>query len=114
VRNAYARRAGARFQLHGLLCAASFVGVGAVTAALGVWTSVGAPVLLTVVAVGVIASAAYAYYVLKRYRVRCPECEFDGAHFVRDTQSRLLLMCPQCGFRAATGGNALADSPVGH
>jgi len=114
LRDDYARRAGARFLLHGVLCVAAFVVVGLLTAALGVWTSLEARGLLVFVAVGVCACASYAYYLLRRYRVNCPDCESDGAHFARDTQNRLLLMCPLCGYRASTGRKVLADSPVGH
>jgi len=114
VRDDYARRAGARFLLHSVLCVAAFVVVGGLTAALGVWTNLGAQWLLVFVGVGVCACTGYAYYLLRRYRVNCPDCEFEGAHFARDTQNRMLLMCPHCGYRAATGRKVLADSPVGH
>jgi len=100
--------------LHGIACAAAFAGVGLVTAALAAWTTVGSPGLITVVTVGIAACGGYAYFLLRRYRVRCPECEFEAAHFARDMQNRLLLICPQCGYRASTGRKVLADSPVGH
>ena len=110
----YARRAGARFFLHRFSCAAAVAFVGCMTAALGTWTSIGAIGLVTVVGIGITACSAYAYYLLRHYRVRCPECEHERAHFARDMQNRMLLVCPHCGLRAATGRKLIADSPAGH
>jgi hypothetical protein len=100
--------------VHGLCCAASFALVGVLTLALAAWTSVGARGLTAIVVIGVGACGAYGYYLLRRYRIPCPDCEFAGARFARDTQGRQLLVCPECGLRAATGRRVLADSPVGH
>ena len=93
---------------------AAVVVVGCLTAALGTWTSIGAGGLMAVVGIGIAACAGYAYYLLRHYRLRCPECEFDGAHFARDMQNRMLLVCPQCGLRVSTGRKVIADSPAGH
>jgi len=88
--------------------------VGAATAALAAWTEIDAHGLTAFVSVGGVACATYAYYLLRRYRVRCPECEHAQAHFARDMQNRMLLVCPQCGLRASTGRKVIADSPAGH
>jgi DNA-directed RNA polymerase subunit RPC12/RpoP len=90
------------------------VGTGLTTAALGTWTAIGKAGLVTVAGIGITACAAYAYYLIRRYRVRCPECEYAGAHFARDMKNRMLLVCPECGLRASTGRRVIADSPSGH
>jgi DNA-directed RNA polymerase subunit RPC12/RpoP len=92
----------------------SYIAVGALTAAMAYWTAAGSVQLMVVAGVGLAACSAYAYYLLRRYRVQCPDCKWEGAHFARDTQNRQLLMCPHCGYRAPTGRRVLADSPVGH
>lgn len=93
---------------------AAVVLVGCLTAALAFWTSIGMSGLVTVVGIGIAVCSAYAYFLLRHYRLRCPECDHDRAHFARDMQNRMLLVCPHCGLRASTGRKVIADSPAGH
>jgi len=92
----------------------AFVVVGAATAAVAYWTAAKSAHLSVMAGVGLALCSGYAYYLLRRYRVACPDCKSEAAHFARDTQNRQLLMCPRCGYRAPTGRRVLADSPVGH
>jgi hypothetical protein len=110
----YAHRAGSRFFLHCALCAVGFLAVSAGTAALALWTSLGLPLVVLFAVLGIGACGGYAYYLARRYRVRCPQCEQRTARLARDTLNRQILACPDCGYRAATGRKVLADSPFGH
>jgi len=110
----YANRAGNRFFVHCALCAGGFVVSIAATAALALWTPLAAPLVVAVSAVAFAACAGYAYFLLRRFRVRCPQCEQQTARLARDTLNRQILACPECGYREATGRRVLADSPFGH
>ena len=110
----YAHRAGSRFFLHCALCAGGFLVVSAATAIVALWTSLGLPLVRLLAGVGIAACAGYAYYLARHFRVVCPQCEQRTARLARDTLNRQLLVCPECGYRAATGWKALADSPFGH
>ena len=110
----YARQAGNRLLWHGAACVACYLVVAALTVALALWSNAEGMTLMLIGGVGCAAASGYAYYLVRGYRVRCPECEFEGAHFARDTLNRQLLVCSQCGLRMPTGRKVLADSPVGH
>jgi membrane protein implicated in regulation of membrane protease activity len=110
----YAHRAGSRFFLHCALCAGGFLVVSAATAIAALWTSLGLPLVFLLGGVGIAGFAGYAYFLLRRFRVRCPQCEEQSARLARDTLNRQLLVCSECGYRAATGWKVLADSPFGH
>ena len=109
-----ARLAGKRFLWHGAVCVAAYGVTIATTVAVALWTQASASMLMLVGGAGCAIASAYAWYLLRAYRVVCPQCQFEGAHFARDTLNRQLLICPQCGFRAPTGRKVLADSPVGN
>jgi len=107
-----AAAAGSRFFWHCALCAGStFVlfaaaGVAAMMVAIPVGVAIGA------LALGV--CGAYSWYLANHFRVVCPQCGDGEARLARDTLNRQLLICPVCGYRAATGKKAIADSPFGH
>jgi len=110
----YAHRAGNRFFVHCAICAGAFVVVSGATAALALWTSLGTPWVVAIGAAGALGVGGYAYFLLRHYRVDCPQCEQRTARLARDTLNRQLLVCPECGYRAPTGWKVLADSPFGH
>ncbi|MEM8884512.1 MAG: hypothetical protein AAGD14_10610 [Planctomycetota bacterium] len=110
----YARRAGTRFFLHCAICAGVFLLVSAATTIVALWTSLGLPLVLLLGGLGVAGCAGYAFYLLRHYRVPCPECGSPHARLARDTLNRQLLVCNECGYRASTGWKVLADSPFGH
>ncbi|MHC4452668.1 MAG: hypothetical protein ACYS0E_21425, partial [Planctomycetota bacterium] len=86
----------------------------AATAIAALWTSLGLPLVFLLGGVGIAGCAGYAYFLLRHFRVRCPQCEEQSARLARDTLNRQLLVCSGCGYRAATGWKVLADSPFGH
>ena len=110
----FARSAGKRLFWHSALCAVTYAVAIVLTVSVALLTEATPSVLMLIAALGCAAASGYAWYLLRAYRVRCPQCDEDSAHFARDTQNRQLLICPQCGFRAPTGRKVLADSPVGH
>lgn len=110
----YAHRAGNRFFVHCALCAGGFVVTSMASGALALWTSVAAPWVVAIAVVGVLGSGGYAYYLLRHYRLPCPQCEQRTARLAHDTLNRQILACPECGYREATGRKVLADSPFGH
>jgi predicted RNA-binding Zn-ribbon protein involved in translation (DUF1610 family) len=109
-----AHRAGSRFFRHCAFCAGAFLAVVAAAGALAFWSPLGVGFGVAFGVVGALGCGAYAWFLLYRFRVECPQCGEKTARLARDTLNRQILDCPACGYRAATGFKVLADSPFGH
>ena len=107
-----AAAAGSRFFWHCALCAGSTFALFATAGLVAMMVAVPIGVAIGALALGV--CGAYSWYLVHHFRVACPQCGDPEARLARDTLNRQLLICPVCGYRAATGKKAIADSPFGH
>ena len=108
----HAQAAGKRLFLHGALCIGLAIVASTAGGIVALWGSVPLGVAIGALALG--GCGGWGWYLTTRLRFRCPECGSEHARIARDTLNRQLLVCPDCGYRAATGKRALADSPFGH